>query len=91
MVDGAATEVALLNWPRGINVGPDGELWVADSGNNAVRVVRPEGWRDGAGLSSGAEPSVEATARAEKEAAARAFDAAVARKVERVTASARQV
>ena len=92
-MDGSATEAARLNWPRGISVGPDGEIWVADSGNNSVRVVRPEGWSEGAIGSLGSEPAVdaEAAARAEREAADRAFDAAVARKVERVTASARQV
>lgn len=34
---------ARLNDPRGIEVGSDGALYVADSGNNAVRKVRPDG------------------------------------------------
>ncbi|MBI5150613.1 MAG: PASTA domain-containing protein, partial [Candidatus Omnitrophica bacterium] len=39
---GLATE-ALLNNPRGMNMGPDGSLYIADTYNNRIRRVDPQG------------------------------------------------
>lgn len=41
--DGGAATDALLNFPSGIAVGPDGTLFIADSGNNRIRAVTTEG------------------------------------------------
>ena len=38
--DGAATD-ALLDWPAGVAVGPDGRVLVADTHNQVVRELRP--------------------------------------------------
>lgn len=83
MADGEATEQATFNLPRGVSVGPDGELWVADGANNAVRVVRCEGERR---PSCCGHATHAAAARDDSMMSERAFEAAVARKVERVTA-----
>ena len=40
--DGVGAEVS-LRWPTGIALGDDGELWVADYGNGALRRVDPTG------------------------------------------------
>ena len=40
--DGTA-DVAQFNLPKGIAINKDGFLFVADSGNNAIRVITPEG------------------------------------------------
>lgn len=55
-VDGPARE-ARLNLPRGVAAGRAGEVWIADSGNNAVRVLHPT---DGAAWAS---PSVQPSSR----------------------------
>lgn len=39
---GAAVE-AELSFPRGVAVGPDGSLFIADCGNSVIRQVRPDG------------------------------------------------
>src|SRR5262249_31120892 len=41
-LDGAAAD-ALFNSPSGLALGPDGTLYVADSGNNTVRAIFPAG------------------------------------------------
>ena len=41
-VDGVG-QAALFNFPIGITVGPTGEIYVADSSNNAIRVVLSDG------------------------------------------------
>jgi sugar lactone lactonase YvrE len=41
--DGGPAAQAVLNSPRGLAVGPDGTLYIADSDNNLVRAVRPDG------------------------------------------------
>ncbi len=41
--DGGPAAQALLNQARGLAVGPDGTLYIADSLNNRVRAVRPDG------------------------------------------------
>lgn len=38
--DGPAAQ-ARFNHPRAVAVGPDGTLYVADQGNNCIRVIRP--------------------------------------------------
>lgn len=38
--DGGPAEAAELTWPQGVTAADDGALWIADSGNNVVRVVR---------------------------------------------------
>ncbi len=34
---------AQFNWPTGIAVGPDGNIYVCDSGNNKIRRITPDG------------------------------------------------
>jgi hypothetical protein len=34
---------AELSFPRGVAVGPDGSLFIADCGNSVIRQVRPDG------------------------------------------------
>ncbi|OGP87479.1 MAG: hypothetical protein A2156_10700, partial [Deltaproteobacteria bacterium RBG_16_48_10] len=41
--DGGPAIQAKLNGPRGIKVGPDGSLYIADTGNRRVRKVTPDG------------------------------------------------
>jgi RHS repeat-associated protein len=41
--DGGPATEALLSSPRGIALGPDGTLYIADQGNNRVRAVTPDG------------------------------------------------
>ena len=40
--DGVGADVG-LRWPTGIALGHDGELWVADQGNGALRRIDPDG------------------------------------------------
>jgi len=40
--DGEST-IALFNEPWGLCVGPDGNIWVADTRNNKIRKITPEG------------------------------------------------
>jgi DNA-binding beta-propeller fold protein YncE len=40
--DGSANQ-AQFNYPRGVAVGPDGNLYVADTANDAIRKVTPKG------------------------------------------------
>lgn len=40
--DGRGRE-AQFNWPTGIAVGPDGNIYVCDSGNNKIRRITPDG------------------------------------------------
>jgi sugar lactone lactonase YvrE len=41
--DGGPATVAALDQPEGLAVGTDGTLYIADSGNDRVRAVRPDG------------------------------------------------
>src|SRR5690606_31119991 len=41
--DNGPASRASLNGPRALAVGPGGEVYVADEGNNRVRVVTPDG------------------------------------------------
>ncbi len=41
--DGGPASNASLNNPQDIAIGPDGSLYIADTGNNRVRRVRPDG------------------------------------------------
>lgn len=40
--DGKPANEALLNMPYGIDVADDGTLWIADTYNSVIRIVRPE-------------------------------------------------
>lgn len=40
--DGVSAEVG-LRWPTGLALGPDGDLWVADHGNGALRRIDHSG------------------------------------------------
>lgn len=39
---GGSCDPAALCYPRDIELGPDGRLWIADSGNHVIRVYDPE-------------------------------------------------
>jgi NHL repeat len=41
--DGGKATAATLNQPSGIGLSSDGRLFIADQGNNVVRVVQPGG------------------------------------------------
>jgi sugar lactone lactonase YvrE len=41
--DGDEATAATLNAPSGIGMSPDGRLFIADQGNNVVRVLQPDG------------------------------------------------
>jgi uncharacterized protein (TIGR03437 family) len=41
--DGGPAFAALLNSPYGIAAGPNGTLWIADTGNNRIRSLTPSG------------------------------------------------
>jgi sugar lactone lactonase YvrE len=41
--DGGPASAAQLNGPSGVTLGPDGSLYITDSGNNRVRKVAPDG------------------------------------------------
>ena len=40
--DGAGT-AAMFDTPSGVAIGPDGTIYVADTGNNAIRAIAPDG------------------------------------------------
>jgi streptogramin lyase len=44
--DGGPANAASLNMPYGLNVDAEGAVWVADSGNHAVRRIDPDGTID---------------------------------------------
>ena len=52
--DGGKATAATLNLPSGIALSPDGRLFIADQGNNVVRVLQPGGT---IGLFAGRPPS----------------------------------
>jgi sugar lactone lactonase YvrE len=41
--DGGDALDAMLQVPQGIALGPDGEVYISDTANNVIRVVRPDG------------------------------------------------
>ena len=65
--DGGPADQSTLNAPLGAAVGPDGSLYIADTGNHTVRAVKPDGSIStvaGSGKVTTAAPAVAAGAKA---------------------------
>jgi sugar lactone lactonase YvrE len=64
--DGEQATLASLNTPYGMDLSPDGSLYIADSGNNVIRKVSPDGIIETiagtgeAGLTEDEQPALEA-------------------------------